>query len=701
LNARVKQALSRFGLITLFALLLLRQAVFASVFAQADSAPPTATRRAPSFDVPYVNDEVIVKFSPRASAKTIQQSLTAADARTLDVAALAPLGVKILKVPAGQVREVVTQLNQSPAVEYAEPNYLVQIADTIPNDPGWGSQYGPVNIQAPQAWDITTGSSAVVIAVIDTGVDLGHPDLASKIWVNPGETGLDGNGKDKRTNDVDDDNPPDGYVDDWHGWDFVNDDNTPQDDYGHGTHVAGIAAAASNNGLGIAGIAWGARVMPLKILDSSGSGSESNVAAAMMWAADHGAKVINLSLGAPTPASVMEDAVNYAYAHGVTVVAAAGNNGSLGVFYPAAYDNAIAVASTDAGNNRSGFSNYGPEIDLAAPGSRIYSTLPTSACTYCDPSGYGYLNGTSMATPHVAGVAALLASLPQFDTPDKIRIAMESTALDLGTAGRDQFYGYGLVQARDALLFDPSTITPTPTPIPYAVTTSRTCPPGAAYNWLDATGGVNTNLNQDDGAVSAPLPFNFVFNGQTKTGVLISTNGYLTFGNNGTAYLNTNIPSATSPNDLIAPFWDDLNPSVSGDIYYATFGSAPNRQFVVEWSGVPRFVTSPPFADGALTFEAILTEGSNDVLFQYQSLVGASASGDSATVGIEFANGASGAPYAYNTPSSLQDGMAIKLSPVAISSIAISPVTSGPAPITAATCAPPPTFNYFVPIVGK
>jgi hypothetical protein len=168
LNVPVKQSLSRLGLIVLLALVLLRPAVFASVFAQDTGAQPTATRRTPSFDVPYVDDEVVVKFSPRASAKTVQQSLSAANARTLDVAALAPLGVKILKVPAGKVREVVTQLNQSPAVVFAEPNYLVRIADTLPNDPGWGSQYGPVNIQAPQAWDITTGSSSVVIAVIDT-----------------------------------------------------------------------------------------------------------------------------------------------------------------------------------------------------------------------------------------------------------------------------------------------------------------------------------------------------------------------------------------------------------------------------------------------------------------------------------------------------------------------------------------------------
>jgi subtilisin family serine protease len=239
---------------------------------------------------------------------------------------------------------------------------------------------------------------------------------------------------------VDDDG--NGYVDDWRGWNFVSSTNSPQDDHGHGTHVAGIAAAVGNNGLGIAGIAWGARLMALKILSSTGYGTESNVARAMVYAADHGARVINLSLGGSIPMTMMEDAVNYACAHGVTVVAATGNT-SGPVLYPAAYPNAIAVASVDASNVRSYFSNYGPEVDLAAPGSSIYSTRLGGS--------YTYLSGTSMSTPHVSGVVALLASLPQFDTTDKIRAALQNTALDLGTAGWDQYYGYGLVQAYSAL----------------------------------------------------------------------------------------------------------------------------------------------------------------------------------------------------------------------------------------------------------
>lgn len=442
---QIKQSFSILGLIVVLALLPLHEFVFAAAPAKATTSPQPSPVIVQLSASSYIESRVLVKFRLGVSSKAAQQQVTAERARLEAAPELARLGVLMLKVPPGQVLQVVAHLKQNPAVEFAEPDYQVQAVDTIPNDPSWVSQYGPTNIQAPQAWDITTGSSAVTIAVIDTGVDLSHPDLASKIWNNPRE--IAGNG-------VDDD--CDGYIDDWRGWDFFNQDNNPQDDHGHGTHVSGIAAASSNNSLGITGIAWGARVMPLKVLSSGGYGSESDVASAMTWAADHGAKVINLSLGGPVASYVMEAAVNYAYTHGVTVAAAAGNSGSYGVLYPAAYSNALAVASTDSSNTLSGFSSYGPEVDLAAPGSYIYSTYLGG--------GYATLSGTSMASPHVAGVAALLAGLPEYDTPAKIRAALQNSALDLGDLGWDQYAGYGLIQAYNALLFDPATPTPTPTP---------------------------------------------------------------------------------------------------------------------------------------------------------------------------------------------------------------------------------------------
>ncbi len=403
---------------------------------------------------PFAADEVLVRFTPGLGANVAGRALADLSAVALPSPELAKIGVQLLKVPPGKVLDTVASLRQSSQVEFAEPNYLVEAADTvtptIPNDQSWGFQWGPPDIQAPLAWSVTTGTASVAIAVIDTGIDLTHPDLAPNLWTNSGEMGLDAYGHDKRTNGIDDDG--DGYVDDWRGWNFVAGTNYPQDDQGHGTHVSGIAAAVGNNGLGIAGMAWGVRIMPLKILDSSGYGSDSNLATAMIYATDHGARVINLSLGDTLPATVMEDAVNYAYGHGVTVVAAAGNYGTQ-VLYPAAYPNAIAVASVDINNGHSYFSNTGPEVALAAPGSNIYST--------CLGGGYCYKLGTSMATPHVAGTAALLAGRLPSNTADNIRAALQNTALDLGPAGRDPQFGYGLVQAYDALNYHQVVIDPT------------------------------------------------------------------------------------------------------------------------------------------------------------------------------------------------------------------------------------------------
>jgi subtilisin family serine protease len=324
------------------------------------------------------------------------------------------------------------------------PNRRVSI-QVEPNDPYWPQQYGPRNIQLPQAWDALTGGACitVTVAIVDTGVDLLHPDLAGRFWRNNGETGAG-----RETNGLDDDG--NGFVDDWQGWDFANNDNDPRDDHGHGTHVAGIVAATANNGLGVAGAAslgCPAQIMALKVLKSSGEGTDSDVAAAVRYAAEQGARVINLSLGDPAETPAIGIAIEDATAQGALVVAAAGNSGRFGVYYPAAYEDAVAVAASDSANRRAYFSAYGPQVDLTAPGVGIFSTLRNN--------GYGTLSGTSMATPHVAAAAALLASQPQFDSPAKIRAALEYTALDLGAVCRDPYFGAGLVQTLDALSYDP------------------------------------------------------------------------------------------------------------------------------------------------------------------------------------------------------------------------------------------------------
>jgi thermitase len=380
---------------------------------QTSTAPP-----APEIGGNYLQDEVIVRFKKSATDKMISTCLSQVNGR--EFSRIDELGVVVIKVPAGSVSKAVASLSGCAGVRYAEPNFIASIADTIPSDPEWGLQYGLVNIRAPQGWDITTGSATVTIAIVDTGVSLSHPDLAGKIVG---------------------------------GYDFVNDDNVADDDHGHGTHVAGIAAAMSNNGNGIAGVSWGARIMPVKVLNLAGGGSYADVAAGITFAVDSGAQVINLSLGGEFPSVFLQDAVDYASSRGAVVVAASGNTGTDNVLYPAAYGNVIAVSAVDNLNNRAAFSNYGPAIDLAAPGVTIYSTSPGGT--------YTYRSGTSMAAPFVSGLAAILRGFPGNGSPDAIKMEMESSALDLGPAGWDEFYGFGLIQM-DAAILSVNPLTPPP-----------------------------------------------------------------------------------------------------------------------------------------------------------------------------------------------------------------------------------------------
>ncbi|MBN1889483.1 MAG: S8 family serine peptidase [Thermoflexales bacterium] len=311
----------------------------------------------------------------------------------------------------------------------------------LPNDPGWPQQWAPARIEAPAAWSIVTGSAEVVIAVLDSGIDLDHEDLAGQMWTNPGEipaNGLDDEGNSK--------------ADDVHGWHFFHryydgsytpaEDAKLVDDYGHGTHVAGIAAAATDNGLGVAGIAGGARVMVVKVLDQFGNGWYSDIIAGIVYAADNGARVVNLSLGGSEDSQALRAAVDYARSRGVLVMAASGNTGGA-VLYPAAYEPVLAVAATDATDERASFSNQGPQVDLAAPGTDIYSTWYLG--------NYFTKSGTSMATPHVAGTAALVWSRRPDLAVSQVISQLLETADDAGTAGVDAATGHGRVNAYRAV----------------------------------------------------------------------------------------------------------------------------------------------------------------------------------------------------------------------------------------------------------
>jgi hypothetical protein len=351
----------------------------------------------------YVDGEILVKLRPAApaAARGALRAEVAGAFRSRFAS-----GAELWRLGAGvSVPEALVRLAGSPEVEYAEPNYLLTATRT-PDDPLFPEQYALLNtgqgggdagadIDAPEAWDISIGLPSVVVAVIDTGIDLDHPDLVPNLWTNPGE--IPGN-------DTDDDG--NGRIDDVHGWDFVNHDNDPLDDMGHGTHVAGTIAAAGDNGLGVTGVAWRAALMPLKFLDRYGAGNTADAIQAIDYATRMGARVINASWGGGGFSLAMLESIRDAGLHEVLFVTAAGNDGrdsDVVPAFPAGYDapNIIAVAATDRHDRLAPFSNHGATtVDIAAPGAQIMSTLPGGL--------YGFNSGTSMATPHVSGTAALI-----------------------------------------------------------------------------------------------------------------------------------------------------------------------------------------------------------------------------------------------------------------------------------------------------
>ena len=337
-----------------------------------------------------------------------------------------------------------------------EEQVLLESNDPFYSSAGsWGQSYDDLwwlkRVRADQAWSYTRGTGATV-AVIDTGLDYTHPDIAGALWSNPSEaSGLPG---------VDDDH--NGFVDDVNGWDFYNWDNDPRDDQGHGTHVAGIIGARADNGIGIAGVAPESKIIPIKVLNSKGSGFVSDVIDAIYYAANLGAQVINMSLGvlksflSKTLRSAFEKAVAYAKAKGTVVVAAAGNDNSrVENSYPAGIRDVVAVGAIEpVTDQRAWFSNFGKLLDLVAPGVDVLS-LKASGVSFglssvVDPN-YVRASGTSMASPVVAGVAALLRARNASLTYDQVVSILRSSAVDLGTASFDSFYGYGLVDALGAV----------------------------------------------------------------------------------------------------------------------------------------------------------------------------------------------------------------------------------------------------------
>jgi thermitase len=416
----------------------------------ADSSQPVSPGETTINGAPFVPGELLVKVKPGVSPSDI--------ARGVDAQVVTGIGdgtIQLLKLRSGAVSTAVQKLAGTSGVLFAEPNWLLQFQDS-PNDTAYNKKWDLNNNGTlSDGTDVATNdadmdwqeaytllgsgfSGSATIAILDTGVDLNHPDLDGKLIA---------------------------------GWDFLDNDATPADTYGHGTHVAGIAAAETNNSLGTAGVAYGSniKIMPLRVGDQNGIPTSASVDA-IYYAANNGANVINMSYGGRFGSSSEQQAINYAWGKGVVVVASAGNDGTSKISYPAAFTNCIAVGATNWHDQLSSYSNHGSALDVVAPGGDmsgygdvggIYSTMPTYdvylTTSYSYQKNYDYLQGTSMAAPEVTGLAGLLFAVGVTDTNsdgrinDEIRNIIQTTTDDLGAAGWDSTYGWGRVNVYKAV----------------------------------------------------------------------------------------------------------------------------------------------------------------------------------------------------------------------------------------------------------
>jgi thermitase len=357
----------------------------------------------------YYDHEAAVDFASEPSAEEI-------DDITRDIKGWVIKhlnSIYIFRSTVMETPEMIQYFKQRQNIEYAEPNFILMQNDVSgPNDLLYQENYQwnlPV-IGTEQGWNVTRGNEEVQIAIVDTGVDLDHPDLRNRLVK---------------------------------GYNVIDEKSEPDDDNGHGTHVAGIIASETNNNEGVAGMTWFSKIMPVKAMGAKGYGTTFDIAKGIVWAVDQGADVINLSLGNYQPSKVLEEAVRYAYENNVVMVSAAGNDASNQPTYPSAYPEVLSVAAVDYNGNRASFSNYGDYIDIAAPGVYIPSTYYNKQ--------YAALSGTSMAAPHVAGLAALIKSAnPDIKNTQVINIIKKS-AIDLGEKGKDIDYGDGLIDVNSAL----------------------------------------------------------------------------------------------------------------------------------------------------------------------------------------------------------------------------------------------------------
>ena len=368
----------------------------------------------------YVQGEILVKLRAGASLEKVLASQRAEVMQDFGNSGWQQIRVQV------SVPEAVERFKNLPEVQEVQPNFVYH-TQVNPNDPRFGELYGLSKIQAPTVWNTTTGSANVVVAVIDLGVDYTHEDLNANMWRNPGESGLDSLGRDKATNGVDDDG--NGYTDDVFGIDTINHDSDPIDDGGHGTHVAGTIGAVGNNTKGVVGVNWTVRIMAIKSHNAAGNGTSASVIEAFRYAALMRSRGVNVRVtnsswgGAPEAPSfdqALKDAIDASGNAGILNVCAAGNSGTnndVTPFYPATYDSPSIVSVTASDSNDGAAFSFGPTtVDLAAPGVGVLSTLRNST--------YGFFSGTSMATPHVSGAAALICAYNPYLTVSQLKATL-------------------------------------------------------------------------------------------------------------------------------------------------------------------------------------------------------------------------------------------------------------------------------------
>ena len=454
--------MSCLSLRSLTVLLILTTALAMSLAGTGGSGSPALSSplvQAESF-AEAVPEEVLAKLRPGVSSTRRQEIFAALGLTELEH--VPELRLSHLRLPQGLALDrALRELGDLPEVEYAEPNYLFRTA-VLPNDQLYARQSWYYElIEVPQAWDVGRGDPSLLVAVLDSGVDLSHPDLRSRIWKNPGE--IPRNGLD------DDEN---GCVDDVSGCSFLSAAATDpscdilsatpsprvDDDQGHGTFVAGIIAAEADNRIGVAGVAPGVTVLPVKVLDCTGAGSAIGVARGLLYAAQAGARVTNLSFGGADASSTLRDAIRQVHdKFGMVLVAPAGNDGVEGVSFPARLPEVIAVAASahDEPSARAAFSNWGPEIGVAAPGEDILGPLPEAACgqfaACIGGQPYGAADGTSFAAPQVAGLAALILSRSPQLGPEQVRRTIQRVAVDLPDGDTPHWDGAGRIRVAASL----------------------------------------------------------------------------------------------------------------------------------------------------------------------------------------------------------------------------------------------------------